>query len=210
MVAEALGATAAGDAVGWLAGGPAWLLLRTMISIGAAMASVPGASLDVTVPPPLAVAWLPLLVLAWWALRDGARPADDHDLPDEAMTGALAGLTAVLRPRHAIPAMVAVLAVITLASGPDGRLHLTALDVGQGDAILVETPSGATMLVDGGPDPELTLRRLGANRPFFARRIELLVLSHPHQDHVGGLVDVLDRFRVGAIVHAAIPFDNQA
>ena len=55
------------------------------------------------------------------------------------------------------------------------------------------------MLIDGGPDPELTLRRIGANLPFFARRIDLLVLSHPHQDHVAGLVDVLDRFRVGAV-----------
>ena len=74
---------------------------------------------------------------------------------------------------------------------------MTVLDIGQGDAILVEAPSGATMLVDGGPDPELTLRRLGANLPFFARRIDLLVLTHPHQDHVAGLVDVLDRFHVG-------------
>jgi competence protein ComEC len=106
--------------------------------------------------------------------------------------------------------LVAVLLAVTIASRPDGRLHLTVLDIGQGDAILVEAPSGGTMLIDGGPDPELTLRRIGANLPFFARRIDLLVLSHPHQDHVAGLVDVLDRFRVGAVLHAGIPFGNPA
>ena len=105
---------------------------------------------------------------------------------------------------------MAVLLAISIASRPDGLLHLTVLDIGQGDAILVEAPDGGTMLIDGGPDPELTLRRIGANLPFFARRIDLLVLSHPHQDHVAGLVDVLDRFRVGAVLHAGIPFGNAA
>ena len=103
-----------------------------------------------------------------------------------------------------------ILLAVTIASRPDGLLHVTALDIGQGDAILVEAPSGATMLVDGGPDPELTLRRLGAKLPFFARGIDLLVLSHPHQDHVAGLVDVLARFRVGALLHAGIGFENAA
>ncbi len=110
----------------------------------------------------------------------------------------------LLRPAPIAAALVTVLLVITVASRPDGRMHLTVLDIGQGDAILVEAPSGATMLVDGGPDPELTLRRLGANLPFFARRIDLLVLTHPHQDHVAGLVDVLDRFHVGAVLHGGI------
>ena len=74
----------------------------------------------------------------------------------------------------------------------------------------MRTPNGRTMLVDGGPDPELTLRRLGANLPFHARRIDLVVLSHPHQDHVAGLVEVLDRFEVGAVLHAGIGFENAA
>ena len=105
---------------------------------------------------------------------------------------------------------MAVLLVVTIATRPDGRLHITVLAIGQGDAILVEAPSGATMLVDGGPDPELTLRRIGANLPFHARRIDLLVLSHPHQDHVAGLVEVLDRFGVNAVLEAGIAFENPA
>lgn len=209
LVAEATAASPIGDAVSWLGGGPAWLLLRAMIGIGAGAAAVPGAAIELRVPPPFAVVWLPVLGLGWWALREDA-PTDRRSVPDEAMTGALAGLAAVLRPRVAFTAMLALLLAITVASRSDGRLHVTALDVGQGDAILVETPGGATMLVDGGPDPELTLRRLGANLPFFARRIDLVLLSHPHQDHVAGLVEVLDRFRVGALLHAGIAFENPA
>ncbi|MBW3613266.1 MAG: DNA internalization-related competence protein ComEC/Rec2 [Chloroflexi bacterium] len=209
VVAEAAGASPIGDALSWLAGGPAWLLLRAMIGVGAVAAAVPGAAIEVKVPPPLAAAWLPVLGLAWWALRED-EPADRRTVPDEAMSGALAGLAAVLRPRVAFAAMLALLLAITLASQPDGQLHVTVLDVGQGDAILVETPGGSTVLVDGGPDPELTLRRLGANLPFFARRIDLIMLSHPHQDHVAGLIEVLDRFRVGAVLHAGIPFENTA
>ena len=209
LMAEATAASPVGDAVSWLGGGPAWLLLRAMIGVGAAAAAVPGAALELSVPAPFAVAWLPFLALASWALRENT-PPERRSVPDEAMTGAVAGLAAFLRPRVAFTAMLALLLAITLASRPDGRLHVTVLDVGQGDAILVETPGGATMLVDGGPDPELTLRRLGANLPFFARRIDLVVLSHPHQDHVAGLLEVLDRFRVGAVLHAGIGFENTA
>jgi competence protein ComEC len=212
IVAEALGGSGAGDAVGWLAGGPPWLLLRMMIGIGVAAASLPGAAWEVGLPVPFVIAWLPLLGLAVWALRGDDAPIGDRRaaVPNEAMTGALAGLARLLGPRQAGLAMLGALVAITVVTRPDGRLHLTALDVGQGDAILVEAPDGATMLVDGGPDPERTLRRLGANLPFHARRIDVLLLSHPHQDHVAGLVDVLDRFRVGVLVHADIPFENAA
>ena len=90
----------------------------------------------------------------------------------------------MIRPLPVGTLLVVILLAITIGSRPDGQLHVTVLDIGQGDAILVESPTGATMLVDGGPDPELTLRRIGANLPFHARRIDILGLSHPHQDHV--------------------------
>ncbi|HSK93863.1 MAG TPA: DNA internalization-related competence protein ComEC/Rec2 [Candidatus Angelobacter sp.] len=211
IVAEALRDVPVAALLDWVAAGPAWLLLRAMITIGATAASIPGAAVDLQVPTVVAVAWLPVLAFASWALHDpGRADPDRRAVPDEAMTGALAGLSALVRPPVAGAALVATLVAITIASRPDGRLHLTVLDIGQGDAILIEAANGATALVDGGPDPERTLRRLGASLPFFARRIDLLVLSHPHQDHVGGLVDVLDRFRVGALLHAGIPFENDA
>jgi len=199
----------AGDSLAWLAGGAAWLVLRVIVWLGTTVASVPHAAVDVRVPPALAVAWLPMLGLASWAIREpAAAPAES--MPHEAPGRLRRLLRRLARPVPVCAGLVAVLLAITIASRPDGLLHLTVLDIGQGDAILVEAPNGATMLIDGGPDPELTLRRMGANLPFFARRIDLLVLSHPHQDHVAGLVDVLDRFRVGAVLHAGIPFANPA
>jgi competence protein ComEC len=202
----ALHLPAMGDALTWLAGGAAWLVLRLIVDLGMATASLPYAAVDVSLPAPIAIAWLPVVALVSWAIGPSTPP--DRS-PDERTASAFAMVAGRLfRPLPIGVALVAVLLAVTVASRPDGRLHVTVLDVGQGDAILVEAPSGATMLIDGGPDPELTLRRLGANLPFFARRIDLLVLSHPHQDHVAGLVDVLDRFRIGAVLHAGIPFEN--
>lgn len=199
-----------GEACGWLLGGTAWLVLRTMIAVGQLTAGLPLAAVDVSIPAPMAVAWFPLLALAGWALRADDRDPASVAVPDEAMGGTIAAVARWFRPIPAGLALVVVLGAITIGAQPDGRLHLTVLDIGQGDAILVESPSGRTMLIDGGPDPELTLRRLGANAPFFARRIDLLVLSHPHQDHVAGLVEVLDRHRVGVLLHAGIGFENPA
>ncbi|MDQ4035980.1 MAG: ComEC/Rec2 family competence protein [Chloroflexota bacterium] len=196
------------EALIWFAGGAAWLVLRIIVALGTGVGSVPFAAVDAALPPPIAVAWLPILALGSWAL--GGPPSDARS-PDERTAGSATRLASrIARPVPIGVGLVVVLLAITVASRPDGRLHLTVLDIGQGDAILVEAPTGATMLIDGGPDPELTLRRLGANLPFFARRIDLLVLSHPHQDHVAGLVDALERFRVGALVHAGIAFENAA
>ncbi|MEO6577273.1 MAG: ComEC/Rec2 family competence protein, partial [Candidatus Limnocylindria bacterium] len=198
----------ASDAIGWLTGGAAWLVLRVIIELGITLASIPNAALDMTLPPVVAVAWLPILALGTWAL--GGDRVEERS-PDERTASAAAALSRrVVRPVPVGMAIVTVLLAVTVASRPDGRLHVTVLDIGQGDAILIEAPTGATMLIDGGPDPDLTLRRLGDNLPFFARRIDLLVLSHPHQDHVAGLVDVLERFRVRWLLHAGIDYENPA
>lgn len=79
---------------------------------------------------------------------------------------------------------------------PDGRLHVYFLDVGQGDAILVVTPDGRQILVDGGPSPTALLNQLGAVLPFWDRSLDLVVLTHPDGDHITGLIPMLDRYRV--------------
>lgn len=78
-------------------------------------------------------------------------------------------------------------------------LEISLLDVGQGDAILLEAPTGQTILIDGGPDNKV-LRRLGEELPFWERRIDLMVVSHPHEDHIAGLNPVLERYEVGAVM----------
>jgi len=88
-----------------------------------------------------------------------------------------------------------------LAEPPLGGLVLTALDVGQGDAWLLRTPDGATMLVDGGPDEARTISKLRAHG---VRRIDLLVLTHPHADHVDGLPAVVEHYPVGRALEAGL------
>ena len=95
-----------------------------------------------------------------------------------------------------------------VAAQPDHRLHLRVLDVGQGDALLLTTPAGHTILVDGGPDATRTLSDLGRYLPFWQRRIDLLVLTHPHEDHLGGLVDVAARYEVGQVLQTPYTLSN--
>lgn len=77
----------------------------------------------------------------------------------------------------------------------DGRLHVTICDVGQGDAVVIRTPAGQVIIFDGGSDREV-LGCLSRSLPFWQRRIDLMLLSHPHADHLNGLVDVLKSYSV--------------
>jgi competence protein ComEC len=77
---------------------------------------------------------------------------------------------------------------------------VTALDVGQGDAVLLRAPDGAAVLVDAGP-PGSPPRVLAALRRAGVRRLALVVLSHGSLDHVGGLAAVLEHHPVGVLVH---------
>lgn len=77
-------------------------------------------------------------------------------------------------------------------------LVVTFLDVGQGDAVLVEGPGGETVLVDGGEDEELLATELSRRG---VERLDVVVVSHDEKDHVGGLVRVLERFSVGILLY---------
>jgi competence protein ComEC len=77
---------------------------------------------------------------------------------------------------------------------------VSILDVGQGDAILIETPAGQRILVDGGPSADRLNLALGRELPVSAHRIDLMVLTHGQDDHVTGLVSVLDRYDVGTVL----------
>ena len=77
----------------------------------------------------------------------------------------------------------------------DGRLKFYVLDVGQGDAIFIETPAKNQILIDGGPGRSV-LKELGEVMPFHDRSIDIVLLTHPNLDHVAGLVDVLKNYEV--------------
>ena len=74
-------------------------------------------------------------------------------------------------------------------------LKVAFLDVGQGDAIFVEAPNGNQVLIDGGPNKSV-LRALSKQMPFYDRTVDGIILTHPHLDHYGGLVDVLDNYKI--------------
>jgi len=86
---------------------------------------------------------------------------------------------------------------------PIDYLKFSALDVGQGDAELIVTPRGQTILVDGGPDNKI-IRRLSEELPFWQRRIDLVVLTHPHDDHFRGLIEVFKRYQVNNLILTGI------
>ncbi|MEX0990171.1 MAG: ComEC/Rec2 family competence protein [Actinomycetota bacterium] len=103
----------------------------------------------------------------------------------------------------AAAAIVPVLAWwVALGAGPPGGLEVRVFDVGQGDAALVSSPGGARILIDGGPDPDEVAGELAA---LGVRRLDLVVASHPHADHIVGLPAVLARFPVGTVLEPGCP-----
>lgn len=127
--------------------------------------------------------------------------------------------------RTAAAALALILATgwtwrLALADAPD-TLVITFLDVGQGDAILIRAPGGRHMLVDTGPAsaPDLAKGRQGYDAgeevvvPYMVRegveRLDYVLLTHPHQDHAGGLAAVLEAMPVGTLLEPRFPYDTQ-
>jgi competence protein ComEC len=107
--------------------------------------------------------------------------------------------------------VIAVLAFLawreTSLSG-NGALRVVFVDVGQGDGAVLIAPGGEQIVVDGGPNQAM-LGALGALMPFLDRQVELMILSHPHLDHVASFPDIVERYDVREIlmsgVHAGLP-----
>lgn len=92
---------------------------------------------------------------------------------------------------------------------PDGSVHITACDVGQGDAILV-TYGYTQVLVDGGPSEAKVLRCLRDRVPFWDRRIEVVVMTNSDFDHANGLDAVIQRYNVEVFVTGDGVRDSEA
>lgn len=90
---------------------------------------------------------------------------------------------------------------------PDGRLHVYVLDVGQGDSILVRSPDDEFILIDGGPNDEV-IRQISRVMPFYKRKIDVVILTHPHADHINGLIDVLKRYEVGIVMMTGVSYHS--
>ena len=178
----------------------AGVLLEAIDRTAAACARLPAGSLWV-VPP----AWT--LVIALFAAMTAARGAPR------------------VWTRRAAAAVALLLAAGLLARGrldtprggsaAAGRMEVVAIDVGQGDAVLVRTPAGATVLVDagglGGMEFDVGARVVApALRAMGLLRLDIVAVTHAHRDHIGGAAAILSQFRPAALWLGALPADNPA
>ncbi len=104
--------------------------------------------------------------------------------------------------------VVAVMWYAVLREDRHGILTVSFLDVGQGDSVYIDAPSGRQVLIDGGKSSTV-LRRLASVMPWWDRTIDVVVPTHPDADHIGGLVDVLARYKVSTIIHSSVEGDTQ-
>ena len=200
---------------------PVWFLLAVMVGVVQAGARLPFAS--ATLEPPWNIvaagvaAAIPAAILVARSKRIAGRPDTARDRPVARVVAAEPPRAATGRsapqPRHetrrrsgrlerivAIATAASLIAlVVAFAHRPDGTTRITVIDVGQGDSILVEGGRGGRLLVDGGPDPDRLLIELDRRLPPWDRRLDAVILTHPHEDHVAGLAMLLGRYRVGRV-----------
>ena len=120
--------------------------------------------------------------------------------------------------RSALVSGIVVLILFALAIGiwyavisedRGGKLTVSFLNVGQGDAIFIDAPSGRQALIDGGRG-RVVLRELARASPWWDRSIDVVVATHPDLDHIGGLPDVLARYRVGLVMRSSVLDEGSA
>ncbi len=188
LLAAVLGAWS--EQLGWLAGVAAYYPLAFIDGIASIASSLPFASVSPGGGSATAAifAAVPLLVLGAVAYRYvppvRQAPPNLERRRRKANRLLLAGAGGCL-------ALVVIPVTILPGRGP-GELRVDFLDVGQGDAILVTTPHGSQLLVDGGPSGVRLARELGEVLPHWDRSFDAAVLTHPQEDHLGGLPGIAE------------------
>ena len=101
-----------------------------------------------------------------------------------------------------LAALVLALLLIWRAAAaiPDKRLHVTFLDVGSADAVLIKTPTGKHVLINGGPSVTILSDELGRRLPTFNRKLDWLVIAGTDEDEVSALPRVIERYPPDAVL----------
>jgi len=193
------------QAIGWLA----WLFISYMLWVVDGFASLPLSSIKVgSFSTTMIVVYYSALATAIWLGSNKVQMSKAKTWLKSAVIKFLSPASR-LPKRYIIPPLLvmAVLASVTAASMPDDKLHISCLDVGEGDAILIQKGS-QQVVVDGGPRSQAITLGLGEKMPFWDRTIELMILTHPHSDHIAGLVEVLQRYKVEQALYPNLDYKS--
>jgi competence protein ComEC len=168
-----------------------WLFLTYTIQGVRFFAALPLTTVPFTLPwTGVALIYAALAVPAGFVRSKDSRAALSTRLQNKRTPLLAAGIIAALT----------AISLVACRHAPDGKLHVAFLDVGQGDAILIQTPNGRQMLVDGGAYPTVLLSRLGEQLPFWDKQLDVILATHPDTDHVAGLVDVFAHYDVDQLI----------
>jgi len=190
-----------GTVLGWIA----WLFLSYFLLVVQIFSSIPAAYIrEIELQPWQAIAYYIVLGLILSGIkyrqqvstfikswRDKARQA----------AGALKSINfkPIIYPALAVLLASNILVWTAVSLLPDGKLHVSILDVGQGECILVRTPDGRNILIDAGPDPASACVQLGKKLPFWDRQIDMLILTQLQSDHIAGALELLKRYNVRSL-----------
>jgi competence protein ComEC len=196
--------------LGWLA----WLFLSYLVFLVQGFDALPYSSLDVTIISTWHV-WGYYVILAGVIAFLNYRN-QLADFSSRLSSGIKKVAEGIPKPRFGfspkwlvLPLLIVAILVWSVAlTTPDDNLHVSFLDVGQGDAILIQTPNGQDILIDGGPDPQKINLELSKKLPFWDRTIDLVVCTQPHADHVTGLVEVLQRYKVKQVLEPGVSYHS--
>ncbi len=198
-----------GQVVGWLA----WLFLSYMLLVVDVFATLPLSYIEVgSINAVLIWIYYSALAIAIWlnSYRLGlGKPTTKTEARLKSGINKLSSFISQQPRKWVILPLLAVAILVSLAAAtmPDDNLHISFLDVGQGDAILISKGS-QQILIDGGPSPQVITLGLGNKMPFWDRTIDLVILTHPSADHVTGLVEVLNRYKVKQVLYPNLDYDS--
>jgi competence protein ComEC len=184
-----------------LLGATIWLMLTVLNTIAKIISNLPGAFFYLPAPSGLLVAGYYLGLIA---VVEQVRAAGRLVITKKRLTFALICLLTIVVWQRAI----------STPTCSAGRLKVTFLDVGQGDCTLIESPGGRKILIDGGGREGEDIIGQRVVVPFLRRQginsLDLVILTHPHADHLGGLVSVLKEIKAEQVVEGVPEVDSVA